>query len=277
MQPGPWAQPTPPPAWQPAPGQWGAPQPWSVPPPAALPPGQVDPNTDLARLDRVLRHQATNGRLYGIATGVAGLVVGGVTIPTGIYMLNRATEPGTNVSDPMPAAILIGVGIGSAAGGILSFFISTGDLDSLGRSLEDKEEQGEPPAQIVAEIEHDWREKAESTHSTRKAFGILSVIGGAIVMGVGAGFAIADPISGLTVSEQQLFGTLLMGGGAVNVFGGFSQIFIETPVESTWEIYQSFKGPGAGYGAPMPQPLPPPTFGFAPLRDGVLVTSQMRF
>jgi hypothetical protein len=97
-----------------------------------------------------------------------------------------------------------------------------------------------------------------------------------VLLGVGAGFSIADTLDGLTPTEQQTFGVIMMTDGAVNVLGGFSSVFLATPVESTWEIYQSFKGPRAG--APMlPPPAAPPTFGFAPIRDGAMLFSSMRF
>lgn len=242
---------------------------YALPPPPSAYPLTSDPNADVARLDRLLRHRADHGRMFGIATGIAGLAIGAVCIPTGVYMINK------NQQDPVPGTILTGVGIGTATIGIFSFFFSSGDLDSLGRSLEDKEEGGEPAPEVVLEIEHAWREKAESTHSTRRTVGILGIVGGILVMGVGAGFAIADPVGGLSQSEQQTLGALLVSGGAVNTLGGFGSLFLETEVESTWETYQSFKGPNAGLTPPMP--MPAPTFGVAPTRGGAMVVSGVRF
>lgn len=212
---------------------------------------QGDP--DLARLDRLLGHHATDGRYYGIALGVSGLVAGSVVIPTSVYMLKKA-------DNPIPGAIGLGIGIGSAVGGIISFFVTSSDLDALGRSLEDKKESGEAPQRIVAEIELEWREKARNTKLARRAWGITSVVLGGVALGIGAGFSIADPIGSLDQTEQQALGTVLMGAGTANIATGFTGIFLQTPIESTWEIYQSFKT------GPMPMPAGPPQFGFVPLR-----------
>ena len=257
-----------PPAGYPAPG---------YPPPHEPPQyaGAGDANADLARLDRLLRHRADNGRWFGIGTGIAGLAIGAVCIPTGVYMITKNQPPNELTTDPVPGTVLIGVGISTATTGIFSFFLSSGDLDSIGRSLEDREEAGEPAPQIVAEIEHEWRAKAESTHGSRRTVGILSIVGGILVMGVGTGFAIADPFGGLSRSEQQTLGAIMVSGGGVSVLGGFGSIFLESEVESTWATYQSFKGDGAGLIGPMP--VATPTFGITPMRNGAMVTSGIQF
>ncbi len=217
----------------------------------------ADPNGDLARLDRLLGHHASDGRYYGIAMGVTGLVTGAVTIPTGVYML----KVGDN---PIPGAVTLGLGICAAVGGVISFFVPSSDLDSLARSLEDKRESGKAPGVIVAEVEHEWRERAEATKVSRRAWGITGVVLGAAFLGVGAGFAIADTFSdNISRTEQQAIGAVLMGAGVANVAGGFTGIFLQTPIESTWEIYQSMKG------GPVALPPPPPRVGFTPLHGPV--------
>jgi hypothetical protein len=240
------------PAWQPngAPPMPG----WGPPLPQGPYAAGGDPRGDLARLERILTHHAHDGRSYGIAMGVSGLVTGSVAIPTAIYMLSKK-------DNPIPGGITLGIGIGSTIGGIVSFFVPSGDLDSLGRSLEEKKENGEAPQQIVAEIEREWHDRAAATRATRKGWGITGVVLGTIVMGVGTGFAIADPISdNISRPEQQAMGAVLLGAGAANVAAGFTGFFLETPVESTWDVYASWKG------GPIVVPAPPPRFGFAPLR-----------
>lgn len=225
-----------------------------------LPPGfgpqvRFADDSDLARLDHILHHHATNGRYYGIAIGVSGLVTGGVAIPVGVHMLNKA-------DNPIPGAITLGIGIGSAVGGIISFFVTSSDLDGLARSLEDKKEAGEPAALIVPEIEQEWREKARSTKTARTAFGVVGVALGAVAMGVGTGFAVAEPIGDIDRTEQQALGAALIGVGATTVLTGFAQVFLETPIESTWDVYSSFKTPSLP-----PMMIQRPTVGFVPLRS----------
>ena len=204
----------------------------------------------------ILGHFGSQSSSYRLWSGVSGMAIGAVAIPSGIVMTNR--------SDSMVAGpIALGIGIGSVVGGGLSLLIPSDPLERLHRSFEERAASGKPAAQIVAEMENEWRERVESERTMRRVIGGIGIGLGTAALGTGAFLALRKPPLGrLSTDEQYGFGAAFLGLGAVSVFTGLQAFILEDNLEASYSVYRRMKAPPAGPVASLP------SFSFAPMPGG---------
>lgn len=156
-----------------------------VPPPSSKPPpasGADDAVAEYRRLEATLRYYDEAERASSLAAGIAALAVGGVSIPTGLYVRNHLDEE-------LAGNIAIGVGVGAAVGGVgqlVGAFRESGAFaahrahltGSFGRV---------PTRELVADVEREWGEQVATERSVRRW-----------VTGIGAGVG----LTGLAVATS---------------------------------------------------------------------------
>jgi hypothetical protein len=177
--------------------------------------------------------------------------MGGVLIPTGIYVLTRdpcVERSGVTVcpngadSVSMGGAIILGVGIGSLVGGILNLALTTQPFGRLHENFEERRASRRPPAQVVADTEREWRERAESSRTSRQVFGVIAIGIGGAALAVGTVVAfLNEPLGDLTPNAHYALAAASSGLGALTVLAGFQTYFMAEPVEVGWETYRRTK------------------------------------
>jgi hypothetical protein len=139
----------------------------------------------------------------------------------------------------------------------------------LHRSFEERAASGKPAAQIVAEMENEWRERVESERTMRRVIGIGV---GTAALGTGAFFALRKPPLGRFSTDAQYgLGAAFLGLGAVSVFTGLQAFILEDKLEASYSVYRRMKAPLAGTVASLP------SFPFAPMPGGGVIGLQGTF
>lgn len=163
-----------------------APPPEVTPAPSVTKPspasGEDDAVTEYRRLEATLRYYDEAERASSLAGGIAALAVGGVSIPTGLYVRNHLDEE-------LAGNIAIGVGIGAAVSGvgqIVGAFRQSGVLYTHRAHLTGSYGRV-PTRELVADVEREWGEQAATERSVRRW-----------VTGIGAGVG----LTGLTVATS---------------------------------------------------------------------------
>lgn len=156
-----------------------------VPPPSSKPPpasGADDAVAEYRRLEATLRYYDEAERSSSLAAGIAALAVGGVSIPTGLYVRNHLDEE-------LAGNIAIGVGIGAAVGGVgqlVGAFRESGAFAAHRAHLTGSYGRV-PTRELVADVEREWGEQAATERSVRRW-----------VTGIGAGVG----LTGLAVATS---------------------------------------------------------------------------
>jgi hypothetical protein len=158
--------------------------------------------TEYRRLEATLRYYDEAERASSLAAGIAALTVGGVSIPTGLYVRNHLDEE-------LAGNIAIGVGIGAAVSGVgqlVGAFRQSGALYTHRAHLTGSYGRV-PTRELVADVEREWGEQAATERSVRRW-----------VTGIGAGVG----LTGLTVATSLILTASPSardeGRGAVGVF-----------------------------------------------------------
>jgi len=219
--------------------------------PTAAPGGPVSGNDaiELERMGDALHAIGDDVRATRLFVGVAGLGVGAVSIPVG-YSL--ATADGANNTDQTIGYMVMGWGIGSAVGGVLSLALRIHPGEQLADSFDEMKERHLPPAYILAETERQWRVSSEHQRTARKIGGVFGlVIGGVSLIG-GTLLLATDPsaTSPIDKTTQHGFGAAFLGLGTLAVYGGGALLFMRSEVERSYEMYSRRK-PVYGLGKPM--------------------------
>jgi hypothetical protein len=214
--------------------------------PASAPtPASVDASQALDRLETLLRTYEEKERTYRFWSGVSLLAAGAVTVPAGIVISRRGTEPS------LLGPFVIGLGAVELTGGLLTFLPSP-NFGKLTRELEEQRASGKTPEETLARLEARWKELAEEWRSSRRFVGALLLGLGALNTGLTATLAFMGP------SDSQNEATLYWLGFGVGLFGmleGLKMLFLEHEIEATWNAYRLTTPPrpqlGVGY-APAP-------------------------
>jgi hypothetical protein len=144
--------------------------------------GEDDAVTEYRRLEATLRYYDEAERASSLAGGIAALAVGGVSIPTGLYVRNHLDEE-------LAGNIAIGVGVGAAVSGVgqlVGAFRQSGVLYTHRAHLTGSYGRV-PTRELVANVEREWGEQAATERSVRRW-----------VTGIGAGVG----LTGLTVATS---------------------------------------------------------------------------
>ena len=202
-------------------------------------------------LGPILDVYADEDRTSRLVRGIAGLTLAAAEIPVGIYMSGKDVKG--------PGYLVIGIGAGSALGGVLAFFTES-PMAHIASSYRYGLAQGRPAAEVVAETERQWGESAHRERLFRKVLGITGLALGALTVGAGVTFALVPKPSDLSVREQQGIAAALIGIGQLTALGGLWTLVQRGPVESSYDVYLHATGHSA-----LRDRL---TFGAAPLAGG---------
>jgi hypothetical protein len=234
----------------------------------------------MQRLGELLGHFSAEASSYRAWGSGIGLGMGALLIPVGIVMITSAstttTVGGVTVTRDEPVGlggpIVLGLGIGSALGGILNLVLVSHPFERLSDAFEERRRAGKAPAVVVAETESEWQDKVESQRSLRKVFGVIGVVAGGLVLAGGTAFALAPISTSLTRNEQYGLAAALIATGSLSALAGIQLYFFSDPFESSYETYRRMKGPTAprvGLGRPQ--------LGATPVQGGAALTLGATF
>lgn len=211
------------------------------------------------RLGPILDGYADEDRTSRIVRGIAGLTLGAVEIPLGIYMSSNDAKG--------PGYFVVAFGAGAALGGTLAFFAES-PMARIASSYREGLAQGRPMEQVVEQTERQWAESAARERLLRKVLGGTFVGLGALTIGAGVTFALISTPSDLSLREQQGVATALVGVGHLSALGGLWSLLHRGTVESSYDVHMRSTGRGA---------LGDLTFGAAPLAGGGMATLGLGF
>jgi hypothetical protein len=235
------------------------------PPPAASP-SSSDPS-DLVRLQGLLEHFGRQSRGYRTWGGLSSLAIGAAAIPSGVILLHRG-----NGDTEFSGALVLGLGIGTVLGGGLLLAFPFGSVNQFGRlssSIDARQTAGQSSSEIVAAIESQWRENAESSRALRRTIGIIAVSVGTMALAGGTYLALADASNAnFSRKEQYGFSAVFFGLGSVSVISGLQAFFFEEPIEAAWKTYESLRSPRSSSSQPL---LRLRSVGYSPVPGGGVV------
>lgn len=230
--------------------------------PAQEPPAvEAAPMSDeLPRLRLALEDVAEGERSHRLWGGVLGLGLGAALIPAGLVVMGR--EAGNTKVAETEGYILLGVGIGAAIGGVLNFFIER-PVSQLLSTLDEQQRAGVAHDKIVAAVLAEWREAAESARLWRTIGGWVSLVGGVVIAGIGAGFAFMEPQEDFP--HQYTHAAVLGVGGAICALFGLQELLVRRePVEHGYRAFSAARSSA-------------PSLGLAPLPGGAAVSLSAQF
>lgn len=187
-----------------------------APPVAELRPGSearaAEGSVAYRRLESTLRYHIDAEVASCFAGGVAELVVGGVSLPTGFYVRNHLNEE--------PAGeVLLGLGGAALAFGVLDVVNAFVKRASL-RNIHDRLlQRSNEPTEAVAEAEKAWEADAGKIRFGRKFLSATAVGVGAIGFGTGTAFALTTSRSAKDDGRASASAVLMGLGGALLVIG----------------------------------------------------------
>ncbi len=229
-------------------------------PPATSPSSAQDSandQADLARLDGMLKHFASQERNVAVWGGISLLAIGAAGISAGVA--TDALEP-TRGSSSFP---FFNFGVAVAAGGVtvLALHPFVFPFEQLSRYADQRRAAGGKiearSGEIVAAIESEWRAKADSSRTSRRTVGAVGLGLGTLSVAAGTYLAITSDSGRSSAQSDAAF---LFIPGAIVMGMSLRALFVEEPVESAWKVYESARSSRAS--------LKSTRFGCAPIPGG---------
>lgn len=179
----------------------------------------------------MLEHFQPESSRYRTWNGARKLIIGGLSIPAGIFVLERGGE--------VPGFVLLGNGAIAIGGGLLDFFVFKEPFELL-RADFLKRAATLPPAVAVYETEQEWYERARAARRVRFRTGVVATGAGLVLIGLGSAIALADvqiPSNTVRSEDRGVYASLCFGFGGLSLSSGLRTLLVEDPIESSWQGY----------------------------------------
>jgi len=197
----------------------------------------ADDAADLARL-RALAfrgHAPVTG--YQLAGGLTGIGIGALAVPMGAVMFGRD-------SGSLAGAAVLGGGIGAALGGglVLTGLFNDDPYTAMTAAMAREKALGRDDHAAVLAGEAELKKAAAAARWNRTVTGVAVIALGALGLGAGTVFALADfTAPNLSRREQDLISAGFFGYGLLSTLAGVQTLLFPTTLETTWDGYSAAK------------------------------------
>jgi hypothetical protein len=218
---------------------------------------QPDRETAADRLQSTLDYYADRARQAREVGSATLIALGAVGAGTGIYLL------AANQGYAIPGVLNTVIGGSFMLGGVVALF-TTSKFEALAAV----DRKG---ANALA-TEQAWARAASDERSFRRLGGFISVIGGGVVLAIGAASLFDRTAFAATPDASVALGEVYLAEGGLDVLLGMSSLAVEGPLESAWHAYQRTSGQSVGLGVSLLQHVH-----IAPTRGGAQAGFAMGF
>jgi hypothetical protein len=193
-----------------------------------------DSARDLAQMKSFLAQSVEEERSSRTRSAVMHFVAAGAFLAPAVYFF-AADSSGSAASSYRWQGLSFSASL--IGGGVGQLFGSSSLLEPLEKKIKEHEAKGDDPDTTIADVEHDWAQRAKAAGSARRSTGWLCTVLGSIGVLGGSAIAFAEGADG----RYPVVGVSLLAVGTLAALYGVGELASESSVETSYRMWRTVK------------------------------------